>query len=159
MTEASDQQRTVNGRSLVSLGFDPGVAIYDFITVSFTVDDVTQALFASTYHHPRSLRLRRECADLASPVRSDIWITLESARALYVSSEPDEPGCYEEPDWYLQGTARFISLDSGPSTAPVHVYLMVADQRGIHAALVQVITQPVLPDPLAPLTDDTSEAS
>ena len=142
----------------MSLGFDPGVAIYDFITVSFTVDDVAQALFASTYHHPRSLRLRRECADLASPVCSDIWITLESARALYVSSEPEEPGCYEEPDWYLQGTARFISPASGPSTAPVHVYVMI-NQRGIHAALVQVITQPVAPDPLAPLTDDTAEAS
>jgi hypothetical protein len=120
-------------------GFDPDLPIYEYLQVRFGITDVARALFSSTYRNPVPLLLPRD--DMLEEEDWELWIRPQLAQASYISSEGDGfPGCYEEPDWYLQGLGH--TADSKHRPRPVDVVRVLllnpeADKCG--GALVQML--------------------
>jgi hypothetical protein len=123
--------------------FDERYSI-EFEPVSFDLDRVALALFASTYRSPITLLFPKE--KTRESLVSDIAMTVELAHAIYGINEEDAPvaAAYETPEWYLRGMACFPDGSGMPHTAPVHVLLLVDSHGKPERAVVQVVCDPKL---------------
>lgn len=131
-------QARTSGFNHAQAHFHPHIPTIEYDGVPFTLQSVRRALFDSTYRSPITLLFQREKAD--EELNTDIRMTVELAEAVYESSEPDRPGCYERPEWYLYGMAHFTGPAGESITVPMHAFLTISEAGEITATVVQVLT-------------------
>src|ERR1700691_2974733 len=118
-------QARTSGIASARRHFDPDIPTIEYDGVPFDLRRVQQALFDSTYRGPITLLFPKRKAD--EELNTDIHMTVDLAEALYESSEPDRPGCYERPEWYLHGMAHFTGPAGESVTVPMHAFLGISE--------------------------------
>lgn len=107
-------------------GFESGEPIYTF-SPDFTVEDIKASLFDSRYTNPKPLVVGlaedvhlQVVASLVKPVYGAL-VTLPGSKPL---------GCYEAPDWYVEGWLLKSGFDPYPEIVRVRMYLTVPSDGG-----------------------------
>ena len=116
----------------------------DYSSVPFDLEQVQRSLFASNYRNPITLLFPKDGVNVGNTA-TDIEVTVELAHALYMRYEGDEqppPECYDTPDWYLRGIARFTGPTGEQEAAPAHVYLPMNEDGSMEFPVLQVVVSP-----------------
>ncbi len=124
-------------------GFESGEPVYYIEEVEFTLEDVKQSLF-STYSEPYTLPLSlgRNTGLLQVVVTS----VTSSYVGLTNQTTDSTLGCWEHPDWKLEGWLVKSGFDPYKEVVRVRIYLTSEpDGTGIDALRIQRI--PSSPDP------------
>ncbi len=129
---------------LKSLGFDPGIPVYEVEDLDFDIEDIKRALFDSDYSKPTLLTLMVPDTDAAAPDGStDVPMAVEIVQASYESYERVVAGVgvgrFESPEYYLRG---YLYTQGGDRTIPMHVFLKVGERNQFRAAIVQIVVRP-----------------
>lgn len=135
---------------LKSLGFDPGIPVYDVETIEFDVEDLKRALFESDYSHPATLMFRVPYTEVSPDGCTDLPMAVELIQASYESYERCIVGVgrFESPVYYLRG---YLYTQGGDRTIPMHVYLTVRERNEFTGAKVQIVIKPSGAGPSEPL--------
>lgn len=153
-SEQTDDERTVVealSQQLKALGFDPGTPVFE-MSGTITMEQVQQALFASTYNKPVVVPFTY------GDEPSETWslpMVVELVQAIYepfsISVGENPLGCWEHPCLYLRGYLQKSAFDPYPETIRMHAYLDVERDEGtIEGGTLQLV-RPSGADPQTPL--------
>jgi hypothetical protein len=140
----SDNQDTSSGEfqddSLKERGFEAGEPVLSF-DPSFTLDDLKEAHYGSTYADPKPLRIEFT-TDIV------VQMVVGMSRAVYIAfeefSDASYFGSYKRPDWYVEGWLARSGFDPYSEIVRVRLYLRTEPSGKFGGSHFQRI--PVTPD-------------
>lgn len=115
-----DIQRAASDRHKAR-GFVAGESVHEF-TIGFSKEELQQSLFESTYSNPIAIRVELEDCD----IHLEVVVTIaKQVYTEYTNLVTDGPlGCFEEPEWYLEGWVRKSGFDPYSEVIRVRAYLL-----------------------------------
>lgn len=101
-------------------GFVAGESVHEF-RIGFTKEELHQSLFESTYSNPSFIRV-----ELEPYTNLDVIVTMaKQVYTEYTHHVSDSPlGCFDEPEWYLEGWVRKSGFDPYSEVVRVRAYLL-----------------------------------
>lgn len=108
------------GQSLSLRGFEPGETVYEFYEC-FSLEDLQQSLFGSSYDKPITVPLKSK----EMTVALEIVITMLGVRyPQFAYARNDSPaGSYQFPDWYAEGWILKSGFDQFDDITRVRMHI------------------------------------
>lgn len=135
-SEFDGDARQATSDSYKAHGFEPGEAVHEF-AISFTKEELERSLFGSTYSNPSVIQVNLDDYDV------HLAVVVTMAKQVYTEHTQlltDAPlGCFERPEWYLEGWLLKSGFDPYPEVVRVRAYLQVSSDGGWDLGYIQRI--------------------